>query len=110
VISCFLKLFVKSENVLCVVVIGDGHDDAVGKTNGLGEVLELFKRCLDMRGRLDENELTAWPAANSYIRVRCRTSNRESCCPTVFVRLQAAPPPGGDAVQRRVERQNGGGR
>lgn len=55
-ISCFLKLFVKSENVFCVVVIGDGHDDAVGKTDGLGEVFELFKCCLDMRGRLDEND------------------------------------------------------
>jgi hypothetical protein len=56
-ISCIFKLFVKSENVLCVVVIGKSHDDAVGKTDGLGKVFELFKCCLDMRGRLDENEL-----------------------------------------------------
>lgn len=53
-------------------------------------------------------ELAYWPAANSYIRVRCHSSNRESCRSTVFVRHQAAPPPGGDAVQRRVGRQNGG--
>ena len=52
-------------------MIGKGHDDAVGKADSLWLVFELLKRCFDVRGRLDKNELTAWLKE----RVRCFESS-----------------------------------
>src|SRR6266700_4653043 len=59
-VSRILKLSVKAKDVFCVIVIRNGHNDAVGKADCLRLVFELLKRCLDMLARLGEKKLTSW--------------------------------------------------
>ena len=59
-ISSILKLLVKTEDILCAVVICQSHNNAIGKADRFWLFFELCKSRFHVRGRLDENELTTW--------------------------------------------------
>lgn len=55
------KLFVEAEDVPGAVLIGNCHDDAVGKTDSLRLIPELLQGGLDAGSCVDEDEVALWP-------------------------------------------------
>src|SRR5688572_19744488 len=60
-ISRIHKLHVKPKNVLGTVLIGNGHDNAVGKTHPWRLTFKSLKCLTQIRYGFDEYELTLWP-------------------------------------------------